>query len=592
MGKLQLPISDTTGSIPKKINYPGALAEIIMFEVTKRDGAARIGELVIGDRRYTTPTLIHVDHERFSFRSLDDLHLPRLSTNGSETTLDGIPILELDEIVKGPTVSGSPTDRARDLVNDRQNAGYAKALYHPASGPISDMAQLVYCGTDLMDDARAIQFARRGVYLTEHGPVERHAWGNHYCFCPGCNGTQGSHHEFSDILLHNVLASLQELAAIRQYIESGKLRHLIEARMRSSPELHSLQRILDREFSSFFRQRLPFVGGGILGVSDDILHTPEVVSYHERFRQDLYRKPAGEVLVLLPCSARKPYSLSQSHRKFTSITGEFVGRVHEVIVTSPLGLVPRELEVFYPAANYDISVTGDWSSDEQMMVMELLTRYLKTNHHTSIINHTPYDFVQRLLDDDHIAGREGAGPDWMVIHTAMDGRPTSRKSLGSLNDALGMVTSGIRPMSPKELRIRVFRNMWEYLFGAGTGNCLDGLTVSGRFPFYKLFRERETGKRTQLAMVVPKSMRISLTLEGGDLLKDLCKNRVFIEDFRPSGDIFAVGIRDADPGVRVGDDVVVLHGDEVRGVGVSRMNGEEMVESVRGVAVKLRHRRK
>lgn len=42
--------------------------------------------------------------------------------------------------------------------------------------------------------------------------------------------------------------------------------------------------------------------------------------------------------------------------------------VHEVIVTSPLGIVPMELEMIYPAAHYDISVTGEWSLDEREMV--------------------------------------------------------------------------------------------------------------------------------------------------------------------------------------------------------------------------------
>ena len=38
--------------------------------------------------------------------------------------------------------------------------------------------------------------------------------------------------------------------------------------------------------------------------------------------------------------------------------------VHQVIVTAPLGLVPRELEEIWPAANYDIPVTGEWDADE------------------------------------------------------------------------------------------------------------------------------------------------------------------------------------------------------------------------------------
>ena len=34
--------------------------------------------------------------------------------------------------------------------------------------------------------------------------------------------------------------------------------------------------------------------------------------------------------------------------------------LHELIVTSPVGLVPRELENSYPASSYDIPVIGIW----------------------------------------------------------------------------------------------------------------------------------------------------------------------------------------------------------------------------------------
>ena len=47
----------------------------------------------------------------------------------------------------------------------------------------------------------------------------------------------------------------------------------------------------------------------------------------------------SKVMVLLPCSATKPYRLSASHKRFSrSIISN---TIHEVIVTAPLGLVPR-----------------------------------------------------------------------------------------------------------------------------------------------------------------------------------------------------------------------------------------------------------
>ena len=53
--------------------------------------------------------------------------------------------------------------------------------------------------------------------------------------------------------------------------------------------------------------------------------------------------------------------------------------------------------------------------------------------------------------------------------------------------------------------------------------------------------------------------------------------------------MFAVGVLDADRQIRAGDDVVVFHKEELRGVGVACMNADEMIESATGEAVKIRH---
>ena len=62
------------------------------------------------------------------------------------------------------------------------------------------------------------------------------------------------------------------------------------------------------------------------------------------------------------------------------------------MITSPLGLVPRDLEEVWPASHYDIPVTGDWSLDEfvrsENMVKALLSRH---NYHT-VINHSSMSF--------------------------------------------------------------------------------------------------------------------------------------------------------------------------------------------------------
>ena len=63
------------------------------------------------------------------------------------------------------------------------------------------------------------------------------------------------------------------------------------------------------------------------------------------------------------------------------------GRAHELIVTSPLGLVPRELETIYPAGHYDVPVTGYWDAEECAFISGILTRYFKRHPYRRIIAH-------------------------------------------------------------------------------------------------------------------------------------------------------------------------------------------------------------
>jgi len=91
-------------------------------------------------------------------------------------------------------------------------------------------------------------------------------------------------------------------------------------------------------------------------------------------------------------------------------------------------------------------------------------------------------------------------------------------------------------------------------------------------------------------MLVGDRGMISLTLEGGKILMGKRKYFVEIDDFKLKGDVFAVGVNDADHDIRIGDDVIITHKNVLKGVGVAMMNPDEMIESKKGVAVKVRHK--
>lgn len=66
-----------------------------------------------------------------------------------------------------------------------------------------------------------------------------------------------------------------------------------------------------------------------------------------------YQVPEREVAVFLPCSVKKPYSASPSHRLFDGVISRALPpeRTH-IVVFGTCGVVPRELELMYPYASY------------------------------------------------------------------------------------------------------------------------------------------------------------------------------------------------------------------------------------------------
>jgi len=63
-------------------------------------------------------------------------------------------------------------------------------------------------------------------------------------------------------------------------------------------------------------------------------------------------------------------------------------------------------------------------------------------------------------------------------------------------------------------------------------------------------------------------------------------------EFDMTGNLFAIGVESASPEIRVGDEVCIVNGDKLTATGTAKMNADEMVESEKGEAVKVRHHRK
>ncbi|MDI6887747.1 MAG: hypothetical protein QMC98_03800, partial [Candidatus Thermoplasmatota archaeon] len=125
-----------------------------------------------------------------------------------------------------------------------------------------------------------------------------------------------------------------------------------------------------------------------------------------------------------------------------------------------------------------------------------------------------------------------------------------------------------------------------FQFGKPVGDKLvANCKILGKYPNLKLIKGDE-----QIGILTGERGLISLTLEGAKILADENSYLVKIDDFVPKGNIFAGGVIDATPEIRIGDDVAAVFKNELRAVGVATMSAKEMVESNRGIAVKVRAR--
>ena len=445
------------------------------------------------------------------------------------------------------------------VVRLREAAGFGRLLCMLGIGEPSTVAILSYMGVDLFDDS-----------LPRAAGLER------VLLMPEAEVAMGD----GDVAGANVDYMEAELAKVRMFIRADRLRELADQRSFSSPSSVALLRLYDQNAYGYAEETCSTVGCRFSCNSTQALRRPDLKRYRDRMRD--YRKPEHKrILLLLPCSAKKPYHISKTHRAFASAihTAQHDTLVHEVIVTSPLGMVPRELDACYPANSYDIPVTGEWKCEERAMIREMVGSLIQQG----------YDKVICHLGDDYELVEGLAEMECTVV-----GDPTSPKSLENLDKALRAAAKGMEPVDYLVDRNNLARGLLEFQFGRDIADILmdENTYAIGKFPYWKFIREdpEDRKKKTQLGMMTPERGMVSLTLEGAEILAEVGYATVEIMDFELKGNLFAVGVIRADPRIRIGDEAIIVCDGQVRGVGVAMMCGREMTDLKRGIAVKVRHK--
>jgi archaeosine synthase len=250
----------------------------------------------------------------------------------------------------------------------------------------------------------------------------------------------------------------------------------------------------------------------------------------------------------------------------------------EFILTSPLGVVPRQLEDIYPVSSYDISVTGDWDETEICITSKMLIDILnKFNDNIPIICHLEGEYSK-------IAKTANSKLPHKFYYTTTVKKTITKESLNSLKELVEKHIDDFKPIEQLpdgdflfKSWIRKFIKILDYQFGSDSGKkiIVNSLKPIKPKPNSQIdLLDFKTGDR--LGVFKPASGQIDLTIKGANRLFQypfsLDSNIIIFDGQKIQGtNLFRPGIIEYNSHLIPGDGVVVIDKEKKRIIGVGRM---------------------
>jgi len=401
------------------------------------------------------------------------------------------------------------------------------------------------------------------------------------CSCPHCQqlatagGTArpGTLDDRVALYCHNITVALDEMARVRQEMRLRTFRDHLEARNHGSGLLTTFQRKLDARTTGIATAATDLAARASINfIGADSYTRPEVVKFRHKVTAHFRFPPRTRWVVLLPCSAHKPYSDSPSHARFIAAMShgwkDWRKHCSELVITSPIGVVPRQLECCFPAAHYDVPVTGYWDEQE----LRFSAGMLSTLVNVYLASGGTIDGIVAHVDGGYraaceLGAKEIAVP---VTFTGSFESANSREALNALTATMSTISTevdykpGTRPGgSPQDEDTRVLVDY--QLETRGAGKVL--------FPGEIKMRQLQGGavqaidKTNGQPMLVIDggSGHITLDKQAADRLWQAARSdptitlkKVQFCDKKIAGSsVFPGGVDQADDGIAVGDDVFI-----------------------------------
>jgi predicted RNA-binding protein (TIGR00451 family) len=270
-------------------------------------------------------------------------------------------------------------------------------------------------------------------------------------------------------------------------------------------------------------------------------------------------------------------------RKALKKSGKSVfSQLSELIITSPLSVVPRELENIFPARFYDIPVAGIWSNEEIEITASLLSKVLKSYpDDTVIINHTHGKGYEEILEIVK------SYSNFEVFNTSSKSVPTSNDSLSKLTST----TSGILAekmwnekigLSPK---LNELQTIADYQYGIGVGKELFHkiVKIRGKYPRNKqIFLDGELNatlrSSTGFLMLTPSAAQRIVKLSFNNL--------EFADENLKGSTIYAPGLIEADIRILPNDEIFIVKEGKLLATATALVSGKDMNKMSSATSIK------
>jgi archaeosine synthase len=385
---------------------------------------------------------------------------------------------------------------------------------------------LVYLGVDIIDCSYSLFISAENFYDTIEYLLPIYKLKYFPCSCVACKSNlkkvlnrKYSAEKLELLSLHNLITAYNYMKKIKQYLDYEDFRSFIEKTSFDDTNLISILKILDKEYFDIIKYNSPMVqkSKNLRCLGPSSYNRPDFQHFRERLINNFEPEPWTKLIILIPCSARKPYSESISHRKYYSIMRKFpeFPSFQELIITSPLGCVPRQLENIYPVNSYDISVTGEWDNEEIKITTEMLIKVIeKYDSNIPIICHLKNSYVE-------IARRASSKLPHNFIFAEISDKTTSVNSLQSLEKLIINYKNEYHPQSVLKNEnylktwTRKFIKIIDYQFGKGAGfNIISNGLKTSRIKFGDQIDLRDPKTKKKLGVFKFSTGQIELTIVG------------------------------------------------------------------------------